>query len=72
MDADYVAELNEQVPELMGVKEAAAEIGVLTSNIDKVADLPDPARHIASGRLWRADVIRTFAAERRERLTDGK
>jgi len=64
-----------RVRELMGVKEVAAELGVLPSNIYRVPGLPeplyarefDPPRKLAAGSFWDADEVREFAAARRER-----
>lgn len=51
--------------EAMGVTEVAAELGVRTSNLDRVAHLPEPVQELASGRLWRAADIKRFAAKRK-------
>lgn len=56
-----------EVPELMGVTEACKALGVQTSNLDKVAELPDPVQTLAAGRIWRAEEIRDFAEYRRSR-----
>jgi hypothetical protein len=64
------------LPELMGATDAAAELGVATSNLGKVADLPeplyapdheDPKRRTSrgAGRLYPADAVRALAARRR-------
>jgi hypothetical protein len=54
------------LPELMGVKAAAAELGVRTSNIDTVAGLADlPVRVLDRGRVWAASDIRALAERRR-------
>lgn len=67
-EVDRVRNLNSEVPLLMGASEVAAELGVATPNIDKVANLPAPIpQKLQRGRLWRADVIRRFAAKRREK-----
>jgi hypothetical protein len=61
-----VAARNRRVPELMGVREVAEALGVSDKNLGKVARLPEPALVLKAGRFWRADVIREFAAERKE------
>lgn len=55
---------NNRVPELMGPVEVAEVLGVHPNNIDRVAHLPEPAQELSRGRVWRADVIREYAAER--------
>lgn len=55
-------------PELMGLKEVAAECDVRTSNVHMLAGLPEPYDAVAATTLWRADEIREFARERRIRL----
>jgi hypothetical protein len=65
------------VRELMGVKEAAAELGVRASNLDRIVGLPEPAYapyyeppwRLSAGRFWVADEIRQFAEQRRQRLS---
>jgi hypothetical protein len=52
------------VPELMGAFEAARELGVTTSNLGKLAGLPEPVQVLKCGRLWRAAEIRALARER--------
>jgi hypothetical protein len=62
------------VPELMGVTEVCEELGTKSSNLDKIAGLPEPLQRLAGGRVWVADEIRQFARERRERrryMTNG-
>ena len=60
---------NKRVPEMMGATEVAKELGVSRANLRKVAGLPEPAiNYLSRGELWRADVIREFAAKRRERF----
>lgn len=56
-----------KLPEIWGVTEVSRELGVAHSNLSRVPGLPEPDQVIAAGRLWRADVIRKFARERRER-----
>jgi hypothetical protein len=68
MRPSQVRRKNAQVPELMGLSEVAAELGIKTNNLAKIVGLPEPIpQELERGRLWRADVIREFAAERRER-----
>lgn len=62
-----IRQLNGKVPELMGATEVAAELGVAQSNLPKISGLPPHATTLGRGRIWRADVIRTFAEERRKR-----
>jgi hypothetical protein len=62
-----IARKNESVPELLGAKEVADELGVRVSNLERVVGLPAEVGDLACGRIWRADVIRPFADERRER-----
>lgn len=73
-DAALDGESTATLPELMGVKQAAAELGVATGNLGKVAGLPDPLyapdhpnprRRIAAGKLYAAEAIRELAARRR-------
>lgn len=65
------------LPELMGMAEAAQTVGTTTSNLDKIAGLPEPEygpdhpnpkRRLMAGRLWLAEDIREFARERNARL----
>lgn len=62
--------LNSKVPELMGAKEVAAELDVAVSNLDKIPRLPEATQRIGAGRIWRADVIREFADDRRKRKAE--
>lgn len=69
IDAKKVKRLNAKVPELMGATEVASELGVKRQNLNKVVGLPDPVpQELARGMVWRADLVREFAAERRDRL----
>jgi hypothetical protein len=64
--SDEVRRLNAQVPELMGRTEVARVLGVAPTNLEKICPvLPPPALRPACGPLWRADLIRAFAAERK-------
>lgn len=54
-------------PEMMGAKEIAEELGTRQSNIRTIVGLPEPYASVAATTLWRADEVREFAAERRER-----
>lgn len=68
-ETDVTAEqANKLVPDLMGAREVAAELGVSPSNLGKVADLPPPAKELIRGRLWRADVIYQFAQRREDAM----
>lgn len=62
-----VRELAEEVPPLMGAREAAECLGVKVPNLRKVAGLPDPDREIASGPVWAASKIKALARQRTER-----
>lgn len=63
-----VRRLNARVPELMGLSEVAKELDIKTNNIAKIAGLPAAVdQDLERGRLWRADVIRAFAQDRRDR-----
>lgn len=54
--------------ELMGAKEAQAELGVTQrSNLRKVAGLPEPIAELAAGPVWLASEIRALARERRRK-----
>lgn len=54
------------IPPLWGVTEVAQELGVTTSNLDRVSGLP-PVRvdYLKGGRLWLREEIEEFASERR-------
>jgi hypothetical protein len=67
MTEKEVARANKRLPEIMGAKEVAAELGIEVSNLERQSRLPAAAADLACGRIWRADVIRKFAIERRER-----
>jgi hypothetical protein len=70
MSKSAVAAMNKRVPELMGLNEVAEELGVATNNVRTVRDLPAPIpQDLKRGDLWRADVVRDFAADRRKNLT---
>jgi hypothetical protein len=64
----------DSLPELMGTKEASAELGTTTSNLGKIAGLPEPLygpkhpnprRRISAGSLYDAAAIRELAEARR-------
>lgn len=57
--------------EFMGVKEAAAELGVAPSNLATVSGLPEPKQRLACGSLWKASDIRELAERRRKAKGDG-
>jgi hypothetical protein len=65
-----MARANAEVPELMGATEVAQELGVKQTNMRKIPGLPEPCTVLIRGALWRADVIREFAAEREVRRAD--
>jgi hypothetical protein len=52
------------VPKLMGAREAAERLGVLTPNLHKVPGLPKPVQRLASGPVWRASDIHALARKR--------
>lgn len=56
---------NRRVPALMGMAEVAETLGINAKNLGKVQGLPTPALKLGCGRLWRADVIEEFAANRK-------
>lgn len=58
------------VPELMGAREAAAELGVRVPNLRKVDGLPEPAWTLASGPVWPASEIRALARRRQATRND--
>lgn len=58
-----------KLPEVMGAKEACETLGVLSANLRKIKELPEP-RQLASGPVWRADEIRRLAEERKGKPTD--
>lgn len=58
--------------ELMGVTEAAEELGVARSNLATVAGLPEPKQRLACGSLWKASDIRELAERRRKAKGDGR
>jgi len=68
MTENEVAKLNRKVPELMGAIEVSRELGIKRNNLNKIARLPEPCQVLDRGQVWRADVIREFAAERREAM----
>lgn len=60
--------MNPGLPELWGVTEVAAYLGIDTyQNLYKLRDLPEPAMILNRGRLWNADVIRAYGEQRRRR-----
>lgn len=53
-------------PELMGVREVADALGVSTSNIGKLANMPEPVARLASGSVYlAADVLELREARKR-------
>ena len=53
--------------ELMGAAEVAAHLGVSRQRVNQLAsggDLPEPVAVLEAGRIWLADDIRAWAAER--------
>lgn len=50
--------------ELWGNTRVCEYLGVLTPNLDKVADLPAPALVTPTGRLWLADEIKALKRSR--------
>lgn len=59
-----MAKARVKVPELMGAKEAAAELGVLQTNLRTIKGLPAPVQKIGATTLWLAADIRRLAKER--------
>jgi len=55
------------VPELMGTAEVAEALGVKTSNLQFIPDLPEPVQRLRATRIWRAQDIREFAVVYRAR-----
>ena len=68
MSKAQVARKNKQVPELMGRHEVAELLDTAPNNISVVVGLPaaidNHGNKLKRGDLWRADVMRDFAAER--------
>lgn len=60
------------LPELFGTTEAARELLVETSNLGKIAGLPEPLYVLKAGKFYDAEAIRRLAAERRARSTSGR
>lgn len=54
-----------KLPDLMGATEAAAELGVTTSNLAKIANMPEPLYTLRAGRFYNADEVRALARERK-------
>lgn len=54
-------------PELLGAKEAAAELGVRQPNLRTISGLPEPYQQIGATTLWRAEEIRELAKHRASR-----
>jgi hypothetical protein len=58
--------VEQQVPELMGVSEAAECLGVATGNLSKVRGLPAPVVALRAGKFYLASEIRALAEEQRQ------
>jgi hypothetical protein len=63
--------VEQPVPELFGVSEAAECLGVATGNLGKVPGLPAPAITLRAGKFYLATEIRALAESRRARA-EGK
>ena len=59
-----------KIPELFGRKETADALGCSTANLDRQVGVPEPIAEVSSTRLWLADEIREFAAERDKRKAE--
>jgi hypothetical protein len=59
------------IPELWGVTEVAACIGVTAyQNVYKKIGLPEPVMELQRGQLWLAEDIRAYAREQKEQKED--
>lgn len=59
-------------PELMGPVEVAHELGISPKNLygkNTPKGMPEPYQRLHSTTTWRAEEIKAFAAERRNRRT---
>jgi hypothetical protein len=56
-----------RTPRMYGASEVAEALGVHVQNLGFVSGLPEPCQKIRATRLWRADVIDTFAEQYNER-----
>lgn len=66
LEAAYEADGCGEVPELIGTTQAAEACAATTSNLGRLAGLPEPLdQPLVSHSLWVADEIREFARERR-------
>lgn len=54
-----------RVPPLAGFAEAAEILGVSTSNLQKVAGLPEPVARLKSGSVWLVSDLRALARKRK-------
>jgi hypothetical protein len=72
MTEKRVAKLNAAVPELLGSDQVGERLGVAASNLDRIKDLPAEAMKMPRGRLWRADVIESYARARAARGKNNK
>jgi hypothetical protein len=53
-----------RIPDIWGAAEVAAELGIAVSNIDRTAGMPAPVAELSATRVWLADDVRAFKAQR--------